>query len=741
MSVQNPANKIARWSVEGMEGMFVKMFDPPNGSPDTPDRVAPTNPVPEVMAAAGFQEDIKIPHTVQRSLAHGLRIPTWDGLKDLEFFALEDDDNSSTSKGTYPGAAIRVPRGVVFHCETHGQGQPPHTIHWHGIEPTPMNDGVGHCSLELGTYIYQFQPNFIGTYFYHCHRNTMQHFEFGLFGMLLVDPPDAYFATEVDVTIPIGCGRDGRRRTAANLADFPQFQLTTAGAPDPTRFNSSPVSAPDPWTGDSRLKFLTDPHAMTVVYDLEALWVFSARDSVWSDMADDGRQTFPVHGSVPGVNDNFHTHGGAPVLPGDFFAFNDYNADYWYVTGIPVRAHKGETERNFAVNAEVPPGLNSGVTGTQVPINAQTGQTVLLRCLDAAYNSCEVTFPINVVIIAWDGRALGVAPYGHNEAYLVEAGTPIVMSTARRFDCLIRSATPVDDFAVVKMINTRGQVPGENEEVLVTIEIPIHIGGDPQQEPVYRVEGKIVDPFGLPLEGVLVTVTSKNQGGSARQTGTTSANGDFRVEGLINSSYEIMPSLAGFSFAPEHTIVTINDRDVKEQNFTASLAVGAVSLSASKLSPQPPGIPHGVTFTATVVGGAGPFEYQYHLSSGGNTILARDFATDNKWTWDTLVAEGGTFSVLVHVRQAGASGMQAEKIASTSFVLSGAPPTFTPNSYSLEEALDALRMNVGLKNPTLAETARLDVAPFLNGVVQPDGLIDLKDVLNILRMAVGLTPL
>ena len=730
MSVQDPKHKIARWSVVGMEGMFVKMFDPPTNSPDTPDNLLPNNPVPEVMAAAGFQDTPKVPHTVQRDLMHGLKLPTWDGAKELIFFTFADDDNVSTSMGTYPAATIRVPRGVVFHGETSGKGPPPHTIHWHGQEPTPMNDGVGHCSMEIGHYIYQFQPNFIGTYFYHCHRNTVQHFEFGLFGMLLIEPPDAYFATQVDVTIPIGSCRDGKRRTAGNLANFPQFP----------GFNSNLLTAPDPWTGDSRLKFDTDPHAMTITYDVEALWVLSARDSVWSDLSPNARSTYPAHGTIPGVNDNFHSHAGDPVLPGDFFAFNDYNADYWYVTGLAVPANVGGRGR-IAVNAEIPPALNSGVTGTQVPINAQTNQTVLVRCLDGAYNSAEVTFPLNVVVIAWDGRALGQPPFGHNEAYLVPAGTPIVMSTARRFDCLIRSAVPIDDVAVVKMINTRSQLPGEPEEVLLTIEIPIHIGGDPQQEPVFEVSGRVRDAIGLPLQGALITVSPKSQGGSAPTTALTDASGNFSVGGLINSSYEITPSLAGFAFTPESIVVTVNDQNIAGQNFSASIAVGAVTVSASKTSPQPPGIPNGVTFTTAVSGGVAPFEYQYHLSNGVNSVLVRDFSTDNRWTWDTLVAEGGTFTVLVHVRQAGATGTQAEKIASTSFVLSGEPPTFTPNSYSIQEALDALRMNVGLKNPSGAELARLDVAPFINGVVQPDGLIDLKDVLNILRMAVGLTPL
>ena len=191
MSVNRPGFTIPRRSIAGMEGMYAKMWDPPKESPLTPEYIAPTNPVPAFMQSVipGFTMSQR--NTVQRDLLHGLMIPTWDGLKDMMFMTFRDGDNPFDN-GSYPGATIRVPRGVIFHCQTQGHGPPPHTIHWHGIEPCPMNDGVGHCSMEIGDYLYQWQPNFIGTYFYHCHRNTVQHFEFGLFGMLLIEPPDAY---------------------------------------------------------------------------------------------------------------------------------------------------------------------------------------------------------------------------------------------------------------------------------------------------------------------------------------------------------------------------------------------------------------------------------------------------------------------------------------------------------------------------------------------------------------------
>jgi hypothetical protein len=394
---------------------------------------------------------------------HGMKMPTWDG-KDMMFYLFRDPDGIDNGldaktpgapqfnpkKGAFPAPTIRMPRGVVFHCSTQGSGPPPHTIHWHGHEPTPMNDGVGHCSMEVGQYTYQFQPNFIGSYFHHCHRNTMQHFEFGLYGFTIIDPPDAFFASIASTNpdgsvvlngIPIGAGRDGKRRTAANLAAFPQFGQTAA--------ERVPLTTPDP-----EGQYPTDPHAYTVPYDYEALWVFDDRDIRWSDLAPNARATFPRAGSVPGVNDNFYGNAGGGVGVNDFFAFNDFRSTHFYVTGVNVPA-EGGISGTLPPGLVAPPEIMSGVSGVQVSINAQVNKNILLRVLNGAYNNVRVTFPVDIVIIAWDGRALGVPPFcGYNAPVLVPAGTTMEWSVARRFDCMIRSSSAVNSFATVEYIDT-----------------------------------------------------------------------------------------------------------------------------------------------------------------------------------------------------------------------------------------------------------------------------------------------
>jgi FtsP/CotA-like multicopper oxidase with cupredoxin domain len=86
----------------------------------------------------------------------------------------------------------------------------PHTLHPHGLDVNQANDGVPETSgfvgmrpmmgnfgrlppgaVSLGTsFTYTFVAPFAGTYMYHCHVDTVLHMEMGLYGVVIVRPPD-----------------------------------------------------------------------------------------------------------------------------------------------------------------------------------------------------------------------------------------------------------------------------------------------------------------------------------------------------------------------------------------------------------------------------------------------------------------------------------------------------------------------------------------------------------------------
>jgi FtsP/CotA-like multicopper oxidase with cupredoxin domain len=123
----------------------------------------------------------------------GLTFP--DGVK-AEIWSFEDE----TSGRCLPAPLIRAREGDIVHV-TLKPSKGAHTIHLHGIEPDPRNDGVGHTSFEVtGEYTYQFKPQIgspgdpnvgaAGSYFYHCHVNTVLHVQMGMFGPMIIDPSD-----------------------------------------------------------------------------------------------------------------------------------------------------------------------------------------------------------------------------------------------------------------------------------------------------------------------------------------------------------------------------------------------------------------------------------------------------------------------------------------------------------------------------------------------------------------------
>lgn len=92
----------------------------------------------------------------------------------------------------FPSPAMRMNVGQIVHTRlTVGMMSGVHTIHHHGIEPHYASDGVGHITWDVpsgSTYTYQWRPSSPGTYFYHCHTNTVLHAEMGMYGALIVDP-------------------------------------------------------------------------------------------------------------------------------------------------------------------------------------------------------------------------------------------------------------------------------------------------------------------------------------------------------------------------------------------------------------------------------------------------------------------------------------------------------------------------------------------------------------------------
>jgi len=85
----------------------------------------------------------------------------------------------------------------------------PHTIHLHGLDVDQANDGVPSTSGYVGggmggggfgrvagytslgaSYTYTFTAPHAGTYMYHCHVDTVLHFEMGMVGTVIVRPSD-----------------------------------------------------------------------------------------------------------------------------------------------------------------------------------------------------------------------------------------------------------------------------------------------------------------------------------------------------------------------------------------------------------------------------------------------------------------------------------------------------------------------------------------------------------------------
>ncbi len=340
----------------------------------------------------------------------------------------------------YPSPLIRMVQGEVIHAEV-GASTNTHTIHWHGIEPTPMNDGVGKHSFEIsGNFTYQFQTNEAGTYFYHCHKNTVLHFNMGLWGGLIVDPKNPNLPADNNLNLP----------NSPNPINFPgltpPYQTFGPGYAHGNRqaFGLSPGSA--------------------IPYHRERIWAVDSLQFNWHFPEPHHNHNMQdCDQNDPAGADTFYKFGTATDM-GEF-EMNNFSPDIFSVTGVVLDVATG------------PPFIGE-INHPNLAINATAGELVLLRYINASYTIQELRLPVPATVTAWDGHPLGLPGFHEfSSPYVVPANTPIRTTSARRPDIILdtRGMPSFQGFATIRVYDW---IKGVNAQgFLAEIRIPVNIQG------------------------------------------------------------------------------------------------------------------------------------------------------------------------------------------------------------------------------------------------------------------------
>ena len=105
--------------------------------------------------------------------------------------------------GRWPGTEIRYRKGDVFRVMVQNRLTQPTSIHWHGLIPPNLQDGVPgvtQAPIEPGELmLYQFPLIQAGTYWYHSHYGLQE--QQGLAGPLIIEDPAETRGYDHDVTL------------------------------------------------------------------------------------------------------------------------------------------------------------------------------------------------------------------------------------------------------------------------------------------------------------------------------------------------------------------------------------------------------------------------------------------------------------------------------------------------------------------------------------------------------------
>jgi hypothetical protein len=121
------------------------------------------------------------------------------------------------------------------------------------------------------------------------------------------------------------------------------------------------------------------------------------------------------------------------------------------------------------------------------------------------------------------------------------------------------------------------------------------------------------------------------------------------------------------------------------------------------------------------------------IANGTTSFLV---TPDTGYQLASVTGCGGTLNGTMYTTGA----VTADCAVAASFAAISAVPDgqLIGTTVTIADALRALRIATGLITPTANDLAHGDVAPLVNSVPQPDGKIDIGDVIVILRKSVGL---
>jgi FtsP/CotA-like multicopper oxidase with cupredoxin domain len=275
-----------------------------------------------------------------------------------------------TLNGTSPGPQIQArQRDLVQVTLINQDVSDGVALHWHGVDVPNAEDGVAGVTQDAvppgGRYVYRFVVEDAGTYWYHSHQVSHEQVKGGLFGTLVVQPPERATGAPSEVVAAVHSyeglrtvsGRTGVLRVSAGPGATVRVRVVNT--------DNGPLLA---WVSGSGFRVLAvdgrDVHEPGELRDKLVVVTAGGRTDL--------EVTVPADGSAARVE----LGGGSAVLLGPAGSQRAASQEptarvdmLSYGTPVALPFDQGRLDRNFSYRIGRRPGLIDGMPGLWWTIN------------------------------------------------------------------------------------------------------------------------------------------------------------------------------------------------------------------------------------------------------------------------------------------------------------------------------------------------------------------------------------